>query len=93
MCNLTKSGSLTREPMAPLSAGQPKSMQHLLTGMALMGFALRFAEGQGRAGVVCGTVEEQGSLSRPSALSPLKTIYWDASLMDNLASLSLASAG
>lgn len=56
---MANSGSLTREPTAALSAGQPKSLQHLFVGIPLKRFALRFAEGQGQAGVVCGTVEEQ----------------------------------
>ena len=64
MCIVANSGSLTREPTAALSAGQPKSLQHLLSGMALMGFCLRFAEGQGQVGVVRGTVEEQARRTR-----------------------------
>ena len=64
MCIVANSGSLTREPTALLSARQPKPLQHLFVGIPLKRFALRFAEGQGQAGVVCGTVEEQVSQSR-----------------------------
>jgi len=34
-------------------------MQQLFVGMLLMRFSLRFAEEQGQAEVVCGTLEEQ----------------------------------
>jgi hypothetical protein len=42
-------------------------MQHLRVVMPLMRFALWLAEGQGQAGVVCGTAEEQVELSRYAA--------------------------
>ena len=68
MCIVANSGSLTREPTALLSARQPKPLQHLFVGIPLKRFALRFAEGQGQAGVVCGTVEEQVKRTRKAKL-------------------------